>query len=90
MRNASSMPALYYFFIYNMEAKIRAKELFDEMFVNIRTGKIEVDKKLATSCAIVAVDNILNTLEDFNNAVWEPPFTYTYWISVRKHLTNEE
>ena len=73
-----------------METKVQAKELIDKMFCKIKTGKTKLDQKFATECAIVAVDRILDILEDFDNAVWEPPFTYTYWISVRKHLTNQE
>lgn len=73
-----------------MKAEVQAKELVNKMFSQIRTGKIDLDKELSKKCAIVAVDKILDILEDFDNAVWEPPFTYSYWISVRKQLSDEK
>jgi hypothetical protein len=64
-----------------MEAKEKAKELVDK-FSDLEDGEMYIGK--AKQCALIAVDEILNTIE-FSSQVDELSKTI-YWQKVKQEL----
>ena len=69
-----------------MTPKEKAKELFDKYatYVVMWTGGIEVENQNCNQCALIAVDEIIKSLED----VLHPNPFGQYWNKVKQEIEN--
>jgi len=69
-----------------MTPKEKAKELFDKYatYVVMWTGGIEVENQNCKQCALIAVDEIIKSLDD----VLHPNPFNQYWAKVKQEIKN--
>jgi len=69
-----------------MTPKEKAKELFDKYatYVVMWTGGIEVENQNCKQCALIAVDEIIKSLDD----VLHPNPFGQYWNKVKQEIGN--
>ena len=69
-----------------MTPKEKAKELFDKYatYVVMWTGGIEVENQNCKQCALIAVDEIMKSLDD----VLHPNPFGQYWNKVKQEIEN--
>ena len=69
-----------------MSPKEKAKELFDKYatYVVMWTGGIEVENQNCKQCALIAVDEIIKSLDD----VLHPNPFGQYWNKVKQEIEN--
>tara|TARA_B100000767_G_scaffold224316_1_gene213380 strand:+ start:241 stop:453 length:213 start_codon:yes stop_codon:yes gene_type:complete len=69
-----------------MTPKEKAKELFDKYatYVVMWTGGIEVENQNCKQCALIAVDEIIKSLDD----VLHPNPFGQYWNKVKQEIEN--
>ena len=69
-----------------MTPKEKAKELFDKYatYVVMWTGGIEVENQNCKQCALIAVDEIIKSLDD---VLYPNPFNQ-YWAKVKQEIEN--
>ena len=67
-----------------MTVEEKAKELVDKYLkMHYEADGIGITEKQANQCAIIAVDEVLNEIQDLeivNNDKWE------FWLSVKNHI----
>ncbi len=69
-----------------MEAKEKAKELFDKYFIELNEHNECYDEEAAIQCALTAVDEIINQCWDYREIDLEA--SYNYWDEVRQEIIN--
>ena len=69
-----------------MTPKEKAQELFDKYatYVVMWTGGIEVENQNCKQCALIAVDEIIKSLDD----VLHPNPFGQYWVKVKQEIKN--
>lgn len=70
-----------------MIAKEKAKELFDKMyFVDDVMGNYPMCKSTAKQCAIIAVDEIIETLKELDRCGHVDKYNFEDWYNVKKEI----
>ena len=67
-----------------MNAKNKANEIFNSMFINQNNGNLKADTHFAKICALIAVDEIL--LIGWNLPHYENQDGKAYWQEVKKQI----
>jgi hypothetical protein len=68
-----------------MEAKQKAEELFNKYCIYLRAGLLYDDeaREDAKQCALIAVDELIEEQEKYNNASFYPS---NYWNEVKQEI----
>ena len=64
-----------------MEAKVKAEQLVNKMFNWIAGGSV-IEYEIARECALIAVDEILQSGKDVDE------FADSYWLQVKQEIEN--
>jgi inorganic pyrophosphatase len=65
-----------------MEAKEKAEQLVNKMFNWIAGGSV-IEYEMAKECALIAVDELIEQQEKYNNGSFYPS---NYWQEVKQEL----
>jgi len=67
-----------------MEAKEKAEQLVNKMFNWIAGGSV-IEYEMAKECALIAVDELIEQQEKYNNGSFYPS---NYWNEVKQEIEN--
>jgi inorganic pyrophosphatase len=67
-----------------MEAKEKAEQLVNKMFNWIEGGSV-IEYEIARECALIAVDELIEQQEKYNNGSFYPS---NYWNEVKQEIEN--
>jgi inorganic pyrophosphatase len=67
-----------------MEAKEKAEQLVNKMFNWIAGGSV-IEYEMAKECALIAVDELIEQEEKYNNGIFYPS---NYWNEVKQEIEN--
>jgi inorganic pyrophosphatase len=67
-----------------MEAKEKAEQLVNKMFNWIAGGSV-IEYEMAKECALIAVDELIEEQEKYNNGSFYPS---NYWNEVKQEIEN--
>ena len=67
-----------------MEAKEKAEQLVNKMFNWIQGGSA-IEYEVARECALIAVDELIEQQEKYNNGSFYPS---NYWNEVKQEIEN--
>ena len=67
-----------------MEAKEKAEQLVNKMFNWIAGGSV-IEYEMAKECALIAVDELIEQEEKYNNGSFYPS---NYWEEVKQEIEN--
>jgi inorganic pyrophosphatase len=67
-----------------MEAKEKAEQLVNKMFNWIAGGSV-IEYEMAKECALIAVDELIEQEEKYNNGSFYPS---NYWNEVKQEIEN--
>ena len=67
-----------------MEPKVKAEQLVNKMFNWIAGGSV-IEYEMAKECALIAVDELIEQQEKYNNGSFYPS---NYWNEVKQEIEN--